>query len=97
MASKNKFKKLKNSFQYKTTLKLKGKGIKRMSFYTSSQRQENKKTHYHEDGKTLCGLLNSIHNSVMTKTSWYALSDDVKCLKCKKQIAIRTLQPYPYI
>ena len=43
MASINKKKKLKNSYQVNTALKDKGKGIKRLTFFTSSQRHENKK------------------------------------------------------
>lgn len=43
MASVNKKKKLKNSHQVKSGLKDKSKGIKGLSFYTSSQRQQNKK------------------------------------------------------
>jgi hypothetical protein len=43
MSSENKKRKLKNSYQCKSGLKDKGKGIKGMSFYTSSERQRLKK------------------------------------------------------
>lgn len=43
MVSQNKKKKLKNSYQVNTALKDKGKGVKGLTFFTSSQRQENKK------------------------------------------------------
>lgn len=43
MASQNKKNKLKNSFQVPAGLKDKGKGIKRLTFYTSAQRKANKK------------------------------------------------------
>jgi len=43
MSSKKKINKLKNSYQHKTALKDKGKGVKGISFYTSSQRRANKK------------------------------------------------------
>lgn len=43
MSSENKKRKLKNSFACKSTLKHKGKGIKRLHFFTSSQRLQNKK------------------------------------------------------
>ena len=43
MSSTNKKKKLINSYQVNTALKDKGKGIKRITFFTSAQRQENKK------------------------------------------------------
>jgi len=39
MASENKKRKLKNSYMYKTELKAKGKGIKRISFFTPSERK----------------------------------------------------------
>lgn len=40
MASQNKKNKLRNNHQCKSGLKAKGKGIKRLSFYTSSQRKQ---------------------------------------------------------
>jgi hypothetical protein len=43
MASENKKKKLKNSNWVASGLKNKKKGIKRVHFYTASQRKENKK------------------------------------------------------
>lgn len=43
MASKNKLNKLKNSFMYKTALKNKQMRLKRIMFYTASERKENKK------------------------------------------------------
>ena len=39
MSSQNKKNKLSNSYQVNTALKHKGKGIKRMSFFTSSERK----------------------------------------------------------
>lgn len=50
MSSINKKKKLKNSYQVNTALKDKGKGIKRLTFFTSSQRQENKKINIDNNG-----------------------------------------------
>ena len=43
MASKNKVKKLKNSFLIKSGLKHKGRGVKGLHFFTSSQRKQNNK------------------------------------------------------
>lgn len=43
MASKKKIRKLKNSNGCASTLKNKGKGIKRLHFFTPSDRQQNKK------------------------------------------------------
>lgn len=42
MASQNKKNKLKNSYQCKSGLKAKDKGIKGMTFYTSSERNSEK-------------------------------------------------------
>lgn len=43
MVATNKKNKLRNSYQVNTALKDKGKGVKGLTFFTSSQRQENKK------------------------------------------------------
>lgn len=43
MVSQNKKKKLKNSYQVPSALKNKETGIKKLSFYTSSERQRLKK------------------------------------------------------
>lgn len=49
------------------------------------------KTHYLENGKTLCGLHPIGIIVVKTSTGWYAASS--KCKKCQNGIKQRTIQP----
>lgn len=48
-----------------------------------------KKTHYLENGKTLCGLASIGIIIVKTREGWYASSH--KCKRCQKGIATRSI------